>query len=66
MKKQQMVFSPGKKLSRTEMMRLQGGVSSAFGIWSCGKDGPVCYASKTVCNAHCPGKGCVISIACIT
>jgi hypothetical protein len=64
-KKQQGIFS-GKQLCRKEMMRLAGGVAAALGIWSCGKDGLTCYATKAKCNANCAGNGCVISRACIS
>ncbi len=65
MKKQEMVSSAGKKLSRNEMKKLAGGAVLAGGAWGCGTDGP-CYPTKARCMANCPGKVCSISRGCLS
>jgi hypothetical protein len=53
MKKQVTSFFSGKKLSRTEMKKLAGGIKAVGGKWSCSSDIYSCYANKPLCVAVC-------------
>lgn len=52
MKQQQNALLQAKKLSRSEMKKLQGGLAAA-GLWVCTGDDYRCFRTKALCQAGC-------------